>query len=162
MDFSEGYIKMCEKAKEIQKLWEPQAWDWFAVKKGWDDKEYYDWRKHATCYAVWIISGYETDSGYYGPSFDEMEEEEYKEHCIWLPRQDQLQEMLIGDYGESDDKSYILLYKDFVSFLEKVFNEWEDIAEKTPEKAWLAFVMYKRYGKRWNDWNNVWEMKENA
>ena len=94
MDISPEYIKMCEKAVEIQKL-APRN----EVKNWW--------------------------------SPDDL--------MVWLPRQDQLQEMC-ENKGE-----------DFFIF---AFRSGSHPLLDTYEKLWLAFVMKEKYGKVWNgeDW----------
>ncbi len=68
---------------------------------------------------------------------------------IWLPRQDQLQEMvrpqINKNYGES------------ISYLHRQFTEWlkgENPEFETYEQLWLAFVMQRLHGKKWN--GNEW------
>lgn len=64
---TENYIKMCGKAKEIQKAWKPELADWF-YSKGMDD-------------SVLIL-------GFTKESRREIEK------GIWLPTQEHLQEMM--------------------------------------------------------------------
>jgi len=119
MDTSETYVKMCEKAGEIQEqrrdIWE--TGDFFSRGLG-----------------VEVHCDYDAFEG-----------------CTWLPRQDQLQEMIplkmsaswlfldafIRDYMETIDESY-----DFPSW-----DSWEQL--------WLAFVMKECYNKLWV--NEEWE-----
>jgi len=80
------YIEMCEQAKEIQDLWTPAAWDYV-----------YGFQRHATICRkkdVRVISGYETDGGYYGLGIHDYKYEYIKIDFIWLPRQDQLQKII--------------------------------------------------------------------
>ena len=51
MDTSKTYIKMCEKAVEIQEAWDIKSWDFVYCK---EDKE------------TVVLSDYETDGGFYG------------------------------------------------------------------------------------------------
>ena len=113
MDTSETYIKMCEKAEEIQREW-PQAWGDF----------YYT---------------YEGEDA--GPGISHL----YRH--IWLPRQDQLQEMVncrtASDYSRWAYK--LLAPSEWL---------WEYEGDWSVEQLWLAFVMKEKHGKRWNgeDW----------
>ena len=60
---------------------------------------------------------------------------------IWLPRQDQLQEMMHGeDYLDDYELS-----KDFVEYIEMTAYNRETI-----EQLWLAFVMKEKHNKTWN------------
>ncbi len=66
-----------------------------------------------------------------------------KEWCVWLPHQDQLQEMVFKDVG----------LQSICSAIEQ-FSKSEDGAGitifGTMEQLWLAFVMEKKYNKTWN------------
>ncbi len=117
MDTSESYIKMCEKATEIQKL----------------ERVIPD-RVFKVC--------------------------ETYPYQIWLPRQDQLQEMLDTDIFKILDR--------FISWIGNwdceindycVLNGFRlEIEEyKSMEQLWLAFVMKEKYNKVWNgkDWEVI-------
>ena len=161
MDTSPQYIKLCEKAEEIQGDWKPSAWDW--------------------CYCkiyreVVILSGYETDAGYYGHGIEESvfepkwqafcaveeggiksykEQESFKLDHAWLPTQSQLQEM-VGDYQMARDYIWgIGSNLDNEPYLFKgAFSEGYILSFNSMEQLWLAFVMKEKYGKIWNgtDW----------
>lgn len=66
---------------------------------------------------------------------------------IWLPRQDQLQEIV---YPE--EKSF--------AKLERIWNWWiktENLGYcQSLEQLWLAFVMKEKFGKRWDNQNKEW------
>ena len=57
---------------------------------------------------------------------------------LWLPRQDQLQDM-IGEYP----KPLLLLCDKAIYYQFSYFS--------SAEMLWLCFVMYDKYGKRWDD-----------
>jgi len=73
--------------------------------------------------------------------------------AVWLPRQDQLQEM-VGDYG--------LIYCFLYAYFRETSGEnnwsnkscsnadtyWQQFGSM--EQLWLAFVMRERFGKVWN------------
>jgi len=141
VDTSELNIKMLEKAKEIQGAWHPEYGDWF----------------YADC-AVWTIG----DASFYFDMPDEnktykrrffpvpsvqCEDENLTEwnrsDIVWIPRQDQLQNMII-EFGAPP-----------ISLIGRVVNYepipmWMD----TWEQFFLVMVMDKLYSKRWNgeDW----------
>ena len=127
MDTSEQYIKMCEKAEEIQALWEaPRKQDWCAPRGV----------SHPDYFGVDIYNSFVFGTG---PNI--------KEQAIWLPRQDQLQEM-VG-------------YKGLPYLLTQAFERsvnggatsyiWGNGKHFTSmEQLWLAFVMGERYHKVWN------------
>lgn len=143
------FIKMMEKAEEIQKGHKWQAWDYChceITKK------------------VVVVSGYETDAGCYGHEIPSYPFEDrgiigtWVEHggCdgegkhIWLPTQAQLQEMVRGD-------NTVDLMVD--RFFEYFTLNWSCLSsfwwkESSFEQLWLAFVMKEKYQKIWdgNDW----------
>ena len=71
-----------------------------------------------------------------------------RKESVWLPRQDQLQEMtelsLVDKVGK---------FTDWV---------WEDVLAKqsfqSMEQLWLAFVMKEKYGKMWS--GTEWKLKQ--
>ena len=142
MDTSETYIKMCEKAVEIQDTWEIAAWDYCYCEKE---------------ARVVVLSGYETDAGYYGhgiESYSFRDEIEiigtWSENrgCggegkhIFLPRQDQLQEMVLESNHPDELLKIIGHFHDFACGVTPQFDSMEQL--------WLAFVMKERYSKIWN------------
>ena len=113
MDTSETYIKMCEKAEEIQEQYHNFN----------DDK----------CFRTNPTTHYPAPG---------------EPHIVWLPRQDQLQEMVSTNYW-SDIERFSGFCKNKL-LLEPLRN----IKEQSMEQLWLAFVMKEKYGKYWNgnDW----------
>ena len=108
---TKNYIKQCEQAEEIQKEWEQTVGDIFIYQK-------------------------DIKSGCY---FYITEHRKYI-NAIWLPTQEQLQEIL-------PCRDYI----DFCKF--SVFCSGELICwnkgYKIYNELWLAFVMYEKYDKIW-------------
>ncbi len=79
------------------------------------------------------------------------------ESNIWLPRQDQLQKMVMREDNISDGFMYLLwdFARDVFVYNEGTYTIWGDISEsykqfKTMEQLWLAFVMKEKYQKIWN------------
>lgn len=111
MDTSETYIKMCEKAEEIQELRTPRNYD-------------------------------DTMSFWYEGTPN-----------VWLPRQDQLQEM-VGEKSEVMLLEYILC---FVFDTKKHWWRTEYTKQfDSMEQLWLAFVMKEKYNKIWigDEWTS--------
>ena len=153
MDTSEIYVKMCEKAKEIQEFAPLDFGSWYAYLRPltglWchpDAKEYPYGRDrdyflaHPIRPVVNLIV----------KDFDGSPMhiyEEYIEHC-WLPRQDQLQEILFI-HKEHLFPQCVLL-REFIREGELYILHFL----KSMEQLWLAFVMYKKFNKIWNgeDW----------
>ena len=123
MDTSETYIKMCKKAVEIHKARILCVGDYYA---------------------------YRNDFGYLVVGTDSLPATAHKIFiggCIWLPRQDQLQEMSLEIVNDIKQIPISLIGK--VCQYDSIpmwMNSWEQF--------WLAFVMKKRYSKIWNgdDW----------
>jgi len=126
MDTSKKYILMCEKAIEIQELYshEPDT--------------------------LW--ASYEEDTPDLvsirpGDRISWAEEMGPKKHFVWLPRQDELQDIVRG----KNQCSTMLI--EFIAW-------WKEANTNmliTMEQIWLAFVMYKKYNKIWN--GKDWEVK---
>ena len=116
MDTSEIYIKMCERAREIQDV-SLSFGDYYWFNKDW----------HIFLEGAYAIS---------------------PEHFVWLPRQDQLQEILFT-HKEHLFPQCVLL-REFIREGELYILHFL----KSMEQLWLAFVMYKKFNKIWNgeDW----------
>ena len=126
MDTSETYIKMCEKAKEIQEQ-----------KKGHVMQSLHSDGHIDKVMGVWITRRGEYYTGYRLGLENEV--------VIWLPRQDQLQEIYLKSFPEA--------------LIVEQFYCWFSVLPMTPaftsmEQLWLAFVMKQKYNKVWNggDW----------
>lgn len=122
MDASKEYILMCEKAEEIQKKWDWDS-DFCCLYNRIDKKCYCNVQLYVYC----------------GKEKKNLEVD--REIYVWLPRQDQLQEIL-GMINYKHVKGIIL---DFAYWCPTVTEEF-----RTHEQLWLAFVMYKKYNKIWN------------
>lgn len=120
MDTTEQYIKMCEKAEEIQQHRGEDKWedgDWYTCTTG-----------HGPFTAAW------TDN----------EDEPYTMFKPqWLPRQDQLQDMMVD--CEDVQVAHHRLYQ--------LAEFWIGLDVSTYEQLWLAYVMFELHGKSWNGEN---------
>lgn len=84
---------------------------------------------------------------------------------IFLPRQDQLQE-LFGTYHKSFGLFELFLKRDYVTneyprmtlVMEKPY--YPQNLFSSFEKLWLAFVMHEKYNKIWNFEKKTWEKRE--
>ena len=118
---------MCEKATEIQK--QAPYLKMTVQHKGTDGNMYLCF-KHK--YAHWNWCGYMGG--------------------IWLPRQDQLQAMLIGKY---DMINLFVVFTDWTKGTlagggQEIYKECEFENFASFEQLWLAFVMKEEYNKIWN------------
>jgi len=140
MDFSEKYIKMCEKAKEIQAEWKLQVGDYYFANK----------KIHVLGTEI-----YKNRRIYPFESSPYIKTDFFRDR-VWLPRQDQLQEMLnlkVIKYGLLNEIDNILykVYKDkYISGF--AFDSFEQL--------FLALVMYKKYEKIWDNKKEEWIKEE--
>ena len=143
MDVSQEYILMCQKATEIQEYWqENQVEDGdFYAKSPYSDGDMNNVRIHKK---------------FSGILYDIICESNF----VWLPRQDQLQEM-IGIYPKPFALFSFFNKKDYTTdkyirislnmkkpqYPINIFNSFEQL--------WLVFVMKEKYNKKWN--GKTWE-----
>jgi hypothetical protein len=137
MDVSETYIKMCQKATEIQVgLWNGGDFTWLPG----DDM-------------VRIVvkpstAVHEQDAVVWLETICDLNDLD----AVWLPRQDQLQGLVDGDvYNQTYDIFDFASGAYFDDQFDgnepgKVFPSWEQM--------WLRFVMREKFSKTWNgeDW----------
>ena len=128
---------MCEQANEIQKLLNKPR-----IAKEW---------KHSYYVEKWKKRNYR--------------DIEYEEFCgesligrniIWLPTQEQLQEMILKIFSPF---AKIIKLSDFVSNYVKLYREtkyadlyWRDLyptAIESMNEFWLMYVLYEKYKKIW-------------
>ena len=152
MDTSETYIKMCDCPKIQEPHWE----------KGWQEGDYFwDGRKVCLCGMDYLSVENIYRQGHnrvrflkrepmtalvydqYSPTQTiNIKEGEYVltqlNNGIWLPRQDQLQEMV-----EYPDLGSVL--RDLREFWQRPPNH----RITSMEQLWLAFVMKEKYSKAW-------------
>lgn len=138
MDTSKEYIDMCKKAKEIQDLWNPSAGDWI----------YSAEQDRLFCLGDEIF-----DDGYvFSPRDYGIPLRKAYPDIIWLPRQDQLQEM-VDCWAD----------RDFINREMNYFANWVYFHTDDPtswEKFWLVFVMWVKYKKIWDKEADDWIKKE--
>jgi hypothetical protein len=168
MDTSETYIKMCEKAKEIQdwgkyKRISPDYSDpeelildssnFYAVR---DEAELFYWSHFAEAYLFnHAVHGYVAYP--HGDRFgcavrDDLPLVFRVDEVIWLPRQDQLQEII---QPISMDELIRRFYEWYCDWFMRV--DAPTACHTTMEQLWLAFVEHELYQKAWNgeDWQAI-------
>ena len=144
MDTSETYVKMCIYF-ELQQQWKPKEGDYFS---------FIGDIHILSDYEVWALEKKELSDidcwnevitlmgGHFVDHWNEC-----REGFVWLPRQDQIQEML--DYGLG------ALVNDFQEFCEddlKMYSSVEPLFGnyRSMEQLWLAFYMHEKHGKIWD------------
>lgn len=124
MDTSETYLKMCD-CPEIQKLWKPKLGDW-----------YWNIIGHMECIRMERV----TDKRRKFHSKINYNEEK---NFIWLPRQDQIQEML--PFSNLAPHALLLCFWNFVDKdIEHIF------IYTSMEQLWLAFYQKEVHNKTWS------------
>ena len=127
MDCSDRYVQMSRKAEEIQRLWAPAEGDMFA-----------DELCHVSMVNRPILD-------HLNKSFNQGKRENY----VWLPRQDQLQEMVLpmleGNCHWMLEECYKFITLPYSLQLESM------------EQIWLAFIMKEKNGKIWDAEYEYWE-----
>ena len=128
MDTGETYIKMAD-CPEIYEAWQPRCGDWFMW---YDDPTSPDDMVHGY-YGEWRL-------GIIGRDDEEHLGLIKRGKQIWLPRQDQLQEMV-----KWTTPFYHMLIE-----LSVFYRDTAGIGELSSwEQLWLAFVMKEKHGKVW-------------
>lgn len=152
MDTSEEYIKMCRKAKEIQELWEPNYFDRVYVATDYHTEM--DRREEVLQRNLLFWEG--KTAILFRPDCIVTEEGRWipEDKIFWLPRQDQLQEMIDWSNYRISIEKFGSRYRMVSKNLTKNFWEEDLFYYETMEQLWLAFVMHEKYNKKWNgtDW----------
>ncbi len=157
MDKTKEYISMCEKAVEIQRGWKSKKvyiGDTIFVKylvetifitrepifsndkdEGGCDREYIQFEETIPS-KVLLIKVFAKEAFY---KYDDGEL-----NVIWLPRQDQLQEMYDNGQGFTHQN-----LEHFFRWYKSGIGQFSSM-----EQLWLVFVMSEKYNKIWNgkDW----------
>jgi len=131
MDTTNEYIKMCKEAKDIQDKWEHDEGDFYAAgEHTCKDFTYPE-----------LVNGIIGDENPFNHKCACCERNYYAE-IWWLPRQDQLQDML----SVVCIRKWAVYYERFIN----VYMKDPDCAFRSTEQAGLGFVMEDIYGKVWN------------
>lgn len=147
MDTSKEYIAMCD-CPEIQDVWKEPPVSMLP-------SYVWDHEINKVCIMVWlpntlrekigtdsnniqISTEWANDLGVYNPA------NEWEKTTLWLPRQDQLQEMVYKDKGLQTICTVIEQFSKSEYGCKFTING-------TMEQLWLAFVMKELHGKVWED-----------
>ena len=171
MDVSSKYVKMCEKAIEIQQQWKPQDGDFmFGKPDTWREKkdilivgnyqqqrvaEYEnkpeEWADHP-CIDNHTDMFRTFDGGYEW----EWENIGHPREFVWLLRQDQLQNIWQIEYNKSPTK--LGWFGEFTNWIGIIYADDKNADEtfNTMEQLWLAFCQKKLYNKTWNNEKENW------
>jgi len=133
---SEQYISMCN-CPDIQGQWVPKAGDHYVL----------GCKKDKTPAILILGCHWEECRGC------QYEVTNWKDECVWLPRQDQLQEMAYNakTLGTEVHLAKSAIGKHGAMFWWATHNMYYALQFKNSmEQLWLAYVMYEKYNKKWN------------
>jgi hypothetical protein len=126
MDTSSEYIKMCEKAEEIMHTWHYAFGDFFVSMTAGISSE-----------PQTLVSDLELHASYM-----------HQIKAVWLPRQDQLQALILDQYATPWDL--------VIEFANTLMSDKASYFDRFPsmEQIWLAYIMAKKFNKTWTgaDW----------
>lgn len=154
MDTSEEYIKMAD-CEEIQGQWKSKDGDVF-----FDEDLYKSAKKlkHKIKFdlshkALGVVAKGNFICDHCNEETDLYPFDKFypQDDVTWLPRQDQIQEMMIDfamDESIYDWKCHTPTMKLFSLFV--IFCEVNGAKYEAFEQLWLAFYMYEKHGKVWN------------
>lgn len=128
---TERYIKMCKKAEEIQREWKPELGDRY-------------WN------TFWKLCEYNYSEVICSSSFEKGDIDE-KVKNIWLPTQEQLQEMIEWERETGLWGKFSGLWVELeLQYSEKIYRF------TCYNELWLAYVMWEKYQKIWDDEKEEW------
>ena len=144
------YIKMCEKADEIQKarpiFYVGNTYTYFETGMG-----FMIHGRHTGVFFKTQQNGYALTDMPNSSAVYLKDDIDLKKVLVWLPTQSQLQEMVIKKPINYESCGYLIVdFKEFV--VKECFkNHW---TFNSMEQLWLAFLYDKKYNKFWNgsDW----------
>ncbi len=136
------YIQQCVKATEIQKDWQPTIGDIIYTLIAYEEVQGDDW----PCVDIKvgeiniIHNAWRMDDDGKNP----------KEKTIWLPRQEDLQDMVDYNGGQEFHIKFHLDYK----YMAWDSTEYWQCYATSMTQLWLAFVYKQKYNKVWDgeDW----------
>lgn len=135
---TDNYIKMCEKNEDLQKAWNPKFGDYCQL------KEY-----KSLMIVMGVIESHDIRCISYKYRRTGYGAERYlKDNLIYLPTQEQLQEMInaFSNY-ERINRFYEFVHLDADEY---GYKKWcEFVNDASMNELWLAFVMYEKYHKTW-------------
>ncbi|MEW6002457.1 MAG: hypothetical protein AB1638_07415 [Nitrospirota bacterium] len=135
MDNSPEFLNMCMKAEEIQKTWEPRDSDFYiAMKKS----------RRLRPVKISILNDWETRNHII----------EHRDLFIWIPRLDQLQEIVDWKNWECRIRKKDKLEMHYISISGK--QNSGIVTGKSMEQLWIAFVMKEKYEKVWDSKKEEW------
>lgn len=141
MDKTKAYIKKMKKANELQSLWQPKNGDFFFGRpEDFNDEDLDEG----------VYQYFECDDEYFCtvPKYYNYKKKDWEDdpEAVWIPRQDDMQGMLLYDtpYGMTKD------FSEWCAELSVTMQE----RFTTLEQLWVGFYMFKNHNMVWTgkDW----------
>jgi len=148
----EEYWKICEGAEELQKYWEQIgviSGDWVLTK---------DTREPFLVTDACIINNLRLRNGERG-----IDAIKSKSDLIWLPTQEDLQEMVFKDSKHAINGQVNIFANQFCLDTYRVHRGINSTATYFFDswvKLWLALIMHELYQKKWNPETKKWEAEK--
>ena len=159
------YIRMCREAKEIQEGWKPEFGDFISLGGGTKNicviahEALVVDVEHKRNYKEFKVDG---SFGGHWPCFtcppQSKRDEEFLRFLVWLPRQDQLQEIWRQEYLSHPTENG--WFGEFVNWMGNKYggrDENPDELFDTMEQLWLAFIMWMLFSKLWDFEEERWK-----
>jgi len=143
MDSTETFAVMCEAAQEIQQNWQPQCGDWVASAS-------HTLRRAGQNRNVRVVEYMDDDRPIiHSRQFNKMMDAKHRGDLIWLPRQDQLQEMIGGDNYQTFWNLVVSLSSE-EPLDQSPYAIYDETAKTSLEQVWIRYVMSEKFHKFWN------------
>lgn len=153
------YIKMCKEATEIQGAWKPKPGDYVynpypsiraksqidVLIRAFKEEDEFKFKRALL----------KEDGSYLGVTTVETELP-LKKRFAWLPRQEDLQEIIVNEYEHLGLKFYQRAEKgyEYMRLMDGFFMWYNstnnDLFEQSIDTMWLRFTMEEVYNKQWN------------
>ncbi len=141
------YILMCEKAIEIQELWEPKEGDYIRD----NDNKDFGYNSYISTFPI-VAVGFKTRFVKNPIEPFLLVSKELKHKFLWLPTQSDLQGML------SEDFQSVHAFSKCAYIINKCTEDREYFCEfDSMEQLWLAFVMKEKFNKTWDGTNWIFQ-----
>jgi len=134
MDKSAAYIRMCAAAHDLQRAWGRSHGDVVTQDM-----------KTTSC---WLPATHPCDQVRRGYRIRRASDVVHIARCVWLPRLDQLMELAHRPHAAFDQTTQA-----FFSFCDLEYGGGPPPKKRfaSLEQMWLAFVMQRRFHRRWED-----------
>lgn len=159
------YVKMCKEATELQENHKPEIGDYYYL--NWLHEAYPDFKFRSDIETYLVREAPEWAGDTLSPwaeYFDDTVDYDTNiKNSTWLPRQDQLQELLKPKHQDIHKNTVayakgchpngficMCISNEFDKFINSELQYIDYVCFDSFEELWLAYMMYDSYGKFWN------------